>query len=67
MTQPSLGARVKRIREARGLTQAELAKKARMTQGFISQVESGVRKSPGVLHFQRLAKALKVPVGELLG
>ncbi|MEP6934521.1 MAG: helix-turn-helix transcriptional regulator [Nitrospirota bacterium] len=57
---------MKRIRVARGLTQGELAKKARMTQGFISQVESGVRKNPGVLHVQRLAKALRVSVAELL-
>lgn len=67
MTQPSIGARVKRIREVHGLTQAELAKKAHVTQGFISQLESGVRKNPGVLHVQRLATALGVSVGELLG
>ncbi len=66
MTQLNIGARVKRIREACGLTQAELAKKARLTQGFISQLESGLRKNPGVLHVHRLAKALKVTVAELV-
>lgn len=66
MAQLSIGARVKRVREARGLTQAGLAKKARVTQGFISQLESGVRQNPGVLPVLRIAKALKISITELV-
>jgi transcriptional regulator with XRE-family HTH domain len=58
---------VKRLREAKGLTQAELAKKAKVTQPYITMLESGQRKEPSLATLRRLAKALGVPVTELLG
>jgi transcriptional regulator with XRE-family HTH domain len=67
MGRMTLGRRVKRVREARGLTQVALAKRARVTQGFVSKVEAGVQRDPGVAVLQRLAKALGVPVTALLG
>lgn len=37
------GAVVAQLRELRGLTQAGLSKQIHMTQGFLSQIESGKR------------------------
>ena len=53
-------------REAEGLTQAELAKQAKVTQGYVSMIETGVSKNPLWPILKRLAKALGVPVTALL-
>jgi transcriptional regulator with XRE-family HTH domain len=67
MTKRKMSAIVKRLRKKRGLTQAELAKAAGVTQGYISQLEAGTTKEPGATVAVRLAEALGVPVTELLG
>lgn len=41
----TLGERLKQSREALGISQAELARKAGMTQGSIGNLETGTRKS----------------------
>jgi transcriptional regulator with XRE-family HTH domain len=66
MTPPPLGTLLKRRREARGLTQLELAKRARVAQGYISALEAGEKSNPSVAVIRKLAKALGVPVTELL-
>lgn len=58
--------RLRRLREANGWTQAELAKQAHVTQALISQLEAGKKASPSVVPLMRIAKALKVNVGELV-
>jgi transcriptional regulator with XRE-family HTH domain len=63
---PRLATMVKRVREKRGMTQAELAKKARLTQGYVSKLEAGAQRNPSGAVLKRLAKALGVPVTELL-
>jgi transcriptional regulator with XRE-family HTH domain len=62
-----MGKRIKKLREARGLTQAELADKVGVTQVYISSLESGARKNPSLELLRKLAKALKTDVAELLG
>ncbi|NVO14480.1 MAG: helix-turn-helix transcriptional regulator [Rhodoplanes sp.] len=49
------------LRTFRGFTQAQLAVAAELTQGYLSDLESGKRKGPLELH-QRLARALGVPL-----
>ena len=44
----------------------QVAKKARVTPFYISQLETGLRKNPSVPVLRRLAKVFGVPVGELL-
>lgn len=61
-----LGQKVKTIRKRRGLTQVELAAKAGLTQGYITQLENGVRTNPSFDIVQRLAKGLKVTVADLV-
>ena len=48
------------------MTQAELHKKVRVTQSYISQVEADTKKELGARVALRLAEALGVPVTELL-
>jgi transcriptional regulator with XRE-family HTH domain len=57
---------IKRLREAKGWNQRGLAKRARVSPGYIGLVELRQR-SPSIAVLQRVAKALGVPVAELLG
>ena len=58
---------LKELREARELSQVDLAKKAKVGRTYIVKLESGDKKNPSLAVLQRLAKALGVPVTELLG
>ena len=66
MRDTKVGIVLKGLREKKGLSQRALAAKAGVTQAYIAELESGARKNPTVATLQRLAKALKVKVGELL-
>jgi len=48
------------------MTQAELARKAELTEAYVSQLLKGKRKNPSLAVLKRLARALGVPVTELL-
>jgi transcriptional regulator with XRE-family HTH domain len=62
-----MGRRVKRLRETKGLSQRALAAKAKVTQGLIHQLETGAIQDVRSQVAVNLAKALGVPVAELLG
>jgi transcriptional regulator with XRE-family HTH domain len=57
--------RLKKLRAARGMSQDALAKKADITREYVNKLEAG-RYDPTVSVVQRLAKALKVTVAELV-
>ena len=57
---------LKERREAKGLTQDELARKVKVTRPYITMLEAGVKKNPSLAILKRLAKALGVAVTELL-
>ncbi len=57
---------IQKLRESKGMTQRDLAEKAEVTAGYIAQLEGGTKKNPSLAVLQRLAKALGVPVTELL-
>ena len=46
--------------------QEELAKKAKVSRGNLAALEAGYKKNPSLLVLKLLAKALGVPVTELL-
>ena len=48
------------------MTQRDLAAKSKVTPGYIAQIELGMKKNPSLDVLKRLAKALGVPVTELL-
>ncbi len=53
-------------RNARTLTQVDLAEKAKVTQTYIAKLESGAKVNPSLDVLKRLAKSLRVPVADLL-
>ena len=61
-----LGAVVRRLRQGRQLTQVQLATRARVSQGYLAALESGLKNNPSLATLMRLAKALGVPVTGLL-
>ena len=73
MSDPSLdadlgsvvGAEIRRLRDAAGLSTRELAAAAGMSQPFLSQIERGA-SAPSMASVYRLARALGVRPGDLL-
>jgi transcriptional regulator with XRE-family HTH domain len=61
-----IGMRLRQIRRARGLTQREVAKGAKVAKNYITMLETGWRKSCSLSVLRRIAKALGVPPAELL-
>lgn len=61
----TIGHAVKIVRKKRGIGQQTLAKKLKISQGFLSLVEKGQRV-PSLKMTKRLADALRVPVELLL-
>jgi transcriptional regulator with XRE-family HTH domain len=57
---------MKELRERKGWSQAELARRAGLTQPYIVMIESGARKNPSLKVLGKLAKALGVEVAALL-
>ena len=60
-----LAMKLKALRDRRGLTQADLAKKAGVSPGYIARLETH-RHDPKLSTLVKLAKALGVPVTALL-
>lgn len=48
------------------MTQEQLAKRAGLKQPYVSKLESGLKKNPSLPTLKKLARALGVPVTELL-
>lgn len=61
----SLGATIKLLREAQGMSASELADKLDVNKSYVSLLESDARK-PSVDVLQKLAKTLRVPMNFLV-
>lgn len=59
--------RLRSLRSSRGLSVVRLAQLAGISQGYISQIEAGHRKTPGIGTVKALAAALRVSVDDLVG
>jgi putative transcriptional regulator len=66
MSPKQFAMRLKRIRESKGLTQEELARRIRVSRGYLSRLEMG-RHDPPLSLLRRLAKELKTTVADLVG
>jgi XRE family transcriptional regulator, regulator of sulfur utilization len=64
-TPRQIGKTLKQVRVAKGLSQTELATKARVSRAYVFRLEAG-GADPTVGILQKLAKALGVPVTALL-
>ena len=62
-----VGARLRRWRRRRGLTQRVLAELAGYSQGYVAQIENGLAPLDRRAAREALARALQISVGELTG
>jgi len=60
-TKVLLGARIREIRKARGLTQEQLAEMIDVEQKHVSRIESG-KSYPTIDRLEKMAAALNVPL-----
>jgi transcriptional regulator with XRE-family HTH domain len=60
-TKELLGARIKEIRKARGLTQEQLAEMIDVEQKHVSRIESG-KNYPTIDRLEKISAALNVPL-----
>lgn len=60
-----LGQRIKKLRKERGFLQVDLAVRTGISTGYIGSIEQGLRY-PSLKVLQKIAKALKISVSELL-
>lgn len=58
---------IKALRQAKGLSQRALAARVGVTAAYITMLERGKKTNPSLPTLRKLAKALSVPVTELLG
>jgi transcriptional regulator with XRE-family HTH domain len=66
MADKTLGEVVRELREARGLTQAQLAEKAQVALSYVTMIEAGGGASPSRQILHRMARALDVHAKRLL-
>lgn len=62
-----LGQRIKRARQARGVTGAQLAEKIGVSANYISELERGVKKNPSMQVVAGMAEVLRFPVDYFFG
>jgi transcriptional regulator with XRE-family HTH domain len=60
-----VGANIKRLREAQGLSQEELAERSGVHRTYVSQIERAV-KNATVVSLAKIAKGLGVPMAALV-
>ena len=56
----SLGATIRQLREGIGISQAQLADGAKISQGYLSQIENDEVKNPSAAILLRLANTLEI-------
>jgi transcriptional regulator with XRE-family HTH domain len=61
-----IGSQIKKYRLLAGLTQQELGERVDVTGAYIYQIEKGVKSNTSLKLIARIAKALRVELGELL-
>ena len=54
----TIGDKIRTIREALGMTQAQLAERSGMTQSMVAGIETGERNNPSFATINKLAEAL---------
>lgn len=64
-TPKQMGARIRRLRKARGMSQQDVADKARLTRVFITRLEAG-QQDPSLSTINAIAQALNVSAAELM-
>jgi len=65
-TNQNLAKNVKRLREAKGLSQERLARLADVANNTLIKMETGENKNPTLETLKKVAKALEVSVADLI-
>lgn len=65
-TLPPLARRLKELRDARGLTQQQMAGQAGLSMSLVTQMEQGTKADPRLSTLLALARALGVAVADLI-
>ncbi|MEP1032616.1 helix-turn-helix transcriptional regulator [Ekhidna sp.] len=60
-----LGSRIVKLRESRGLSQAEVARRLYMERGNYSRIETG-KTNPSIITLHKIAEVLEVDVKEMI-
>src|SRR4051794_20061436 len=63
----TLGERIRQRREEKGISAVELARQARISKGYVSELESGRAARPSGTILFRIANVLGTTVADLLG
>jgi repressor LexA len=66
MSEELVGAKIKRLREARGWTPYRLASEVGTSDTYIAKLERGIIRSPGAAMLMKLAETLGVTVNDLV-
>ncbi len=66
MTLRHLGGRIKKARQARGLSQKALADKVQLSRIYIAKLEAGERRAPSLAALERIARVLGMKLSELV-
>jgi len=65
-TNQNLGNNIKKLREAKGLSQEKLARLADVANNTLIKMESGENQNPTLNSLKKVAKALVVSVDDLI-
>lgn len=60
-----VGKKIKALRSAKGISQEALAFRCKLHRTYISDIERGLR-NVSIKNIEKIAKALQVPINELL-
>lgn len=66
MDMKSLGDKIIYLREKLGLSQNKLAKRAKVSQSVLSDIEKSPKIDPRLSTLRKIAKALDVPIEDLV-
>ncbi len=61
-----LGAKLQAERERRGLSQQEVADRARLAYATVRKIESGATANPGILTVVDIARVVGIPLDDLI-
>lgn len=67
MKNKSLGQSIKVLREEKGISLSELARRADISKAYLYQLEEGTSKKPSATILFRISRELGITIAELLG
>ena len=64
-TQQRIGKKIRRIREEKSLSQANVAKDAGISSGYYARIERGI-ENPSIMVLESICKVFKIKSSEIL-